>query len=106
MVDQPPSRESSTPGRLLKQSAVLFVFIHVCGLYILAIADAQHEAYYFRIFALALIWASVSIVVSAYLSIRCAWSGRPPADFKDGVLPAAGIAVVGWLFWTGLHLIF
>jgi hypothetical protein len=101
MIERSPS--AKPPRRLFKESAGVFVFIHVVGISALAIADAQNDAHYFKVFALALIWASSSLVVSTYLSTRRAWQGLPAADFKDGVLPAIVIFALGWLLWTAVH---
>ena len=105
MTDRPqPPSGSLTPARVLKQSAVIYVFIHVVAFFVMSAADAQHDFYYFRFFALGLIWASASIVVSALLSTRRAWSGQPPADIRDGIVPAIVIFALGWAIWTLAHL--
>jgi hypothetical protein len=99
MSDQPPM----TPAKLLKQAAFVFVFIHAVGIFMLASCDAQRDDYHFRYFALALIWASASLVVSTFLATRRAWKGQPPADWMDGVLPAGAIFALGWLIWLVTH---
>lgn len=82
---------------------MVYVFSHLVGISLLAITDAQHDAYYFRAFALGLIWASASLVVSTYLNMRRAWQGQPLADFRDGILPAVAIFALGWGIWSVVH---
>lgn len=104
MIDPPPPPSGPpTPGRLFKQAVVVYAFINVVGISFLAICDAQHDDYHFRIFALALLWASVSLVASTYISMRRAWQGFPPSDGKDSVLPAVAVFALGWAIWTAVH---
>ena len=104
MTDRPLAPPKPlTPARVLKQSGVIYVFIHVVAFFVMAAFDAQRDFYYFRFFALGLIWAAASIVVSAFLSTRRAWLGQPPADIRDGIIPACIIFVLGWAIWTLVH---
>lgn len=103
MIERSPSPGPSTPGRLFKQSVVVYVFINLVGISFLAVCDAQRDDYHFRIIALALIWASVSLVVSTFISTRRAWQGMPSSDLKDSILPAVAVFALGWLLWTAVH---
>jgi positive regulator of sigma E activity len=97
------SPKEMTPARLFRSAAYAYVFVQVVGLFILATCDAQHDSYYFRWFALALIYGSAFLVVSTYLAVRRAWSEQPPSDFRDAILPGALILASGSLIWSGSH---
>lgn len=82
----------------------MFVFFHLVFFFLIAATDAQQDYYHFRFFALGLIWGSASLVVHTYLGIRRAWLGQPPAEFRDGIIPAIVIFAAGWAIWTLAHL--
>lgn len=104
MIDRQQPSGLLTPGRLLKQATVVYAFIHVTLFFLTATADGQQDAYYFCFFALGLIWASASLFVSTFLGTRRAWLGQPPADIRDGIVPAIVVFALGFAIWTLAHL--
>ncbi len=102
---QPDGKNSrpKTPAQILRMNAILFAFLAVICLGVMADCDATGDHYYFRFFALAFMFVAASVVTSGYLTIRGAWKGEPPADPRDGIIPASIIFAPGWGIWTLVH---